>query len=274
VDARVQCLPVSTLAPPCSACGAAGWFAPCKLASMGWGGSSVGAGLPTSRQRLAVAEVLYTQGEPFTNLYAVRSGTLKSTVTLTAGREKICGFHTAGDVMALDAVAEDVHETTTTALEDAQVCVIAYAPLLAISARDAALQRRLNRLMSLEIARGQRRMLMLGMASARERLASFLGDMSQRFKAQGYSPRDFSLRMTREEIGNYLGLSVETVSRTFTVFRAQGLLDVQNRRVRIGDAEGFAHLGDLPAPLMDRHGGRDRVVRSAASDLRSRQSGR
>jgi CRP/FNR family transcriptional regulator len=208
--------------------------------------------MATSRQRLAVTEALYTQGEPFTKLYAVRSGTLKSTVTLSAGREQICGFHTAGEVLALDAVATGVHETTATALEDTQVCVIAYAPLLVISARDAALRQRLYRLMSLEIARGQRLMLLLGMATARERLASFLGDMSQRFEAQGYSPRDFSLRMTRAEIGNYLGLSVETVSRTFTLFRAQGLLDVQNRRVRIGDAEGFAHLGELPAPLIDR----------------------
>jgi CRP/FNR family transcriptional regulator len=214
--------------------------------------------MPIGRRRLAAEQVLYAQGDPFTNLYAVRSGTLKSTVTLAGGREQVCAFHTAGEVVALDAVASGVHETTTTALEDTQVCAIAYAPLLLLGAQDAALLHHLSRLMSLEITRGQRLLLLLGMATARERLASFLCDMSQRFETQGYSPRDFSLRMTRADIGSYLGLTLETVSRTFTLFREQGLLDVQNRRVRIGDAGNFARLGELPVSPMDRY-------RSAAS---------
>jgi CRP/FNR family transcriptional regulator len=226
--------------------------------------------VPIGRRRVAAEQVLYKQGDPFTNLYAVRSGTLKSTVTLADGREQICAFHTAGEVVALDAVASGVHETTTTALEDTQVCAIAYAPLLVKGAQHAALLDHLSRLMSLEITRSQRLMLLLGMATARERLASFLGDMSQRFAAQGYSPRDFSLRMTRADIGSYLGLTVETVSRTFTIFRAQGLLDVQNRRVRISDAEGFAHLGELPARLIDR----DRLVGCSTSEMGSRRTGR
>jgi CRP/FNR family transcriptional regulator len=209
-------------------------------------------GVPIGRRRLAAEQVLYAQGDPLTNLYAVRSGTLKSTVTMANGREQICAFHTAGEVVALDAVASGVHETTATALEDTQVCAIAYAPLLVMGARDAALLLHLSRLMSLEITRSQRLMLLLGMATARERLASFLGDMSQRFEEQGYSPRDFSLRMTRADIGSYLGLTLETVSRTFTLFRAQGLVDVQNRRVRIGDAGDFARLGELPASRIDR----------------------
>jgi CRP/FNR family transcriptional regulator len=214
--------------------------------------------VPIGRRRLAAEQVLYAQGDPLTNLYAVRSGTLKSTVTLANGREQICAFHTAGEVVALDAVASGVHETTTTALEDTQVCAIAYAPLLVMGARDGALLLHLSRLMSLEITRSQRLMLLLGMATARERLASFLGDMSQRFEAQGYSPRDFSLRMTRADIGSYLGLTVETVSRTFTLFRDQGLLDVHNRRVRIANAQDFAHLGVAPAATTDRERGRDR----------------
>jgi len=246
VQRPLPSLPVSSLPSACTACGASGWCAPCGLTPPGHAGPADGAGLPVVRRRLAIDQVLCTQGEPFTNLYAVRSGTLKSAVMLVGGREQICSFHTAGDVIALDAVGGGVHETTTTALEDAQLCIIAYAPLLALSANDPELQRRLRRLMSLEITRGQRLLLLLGMATARERLASFLADMSQRFEAQGYSPREFSLRMTRADIGSYLGLTVETVSRTLALFRAQGLLQVDNRRVRIGDAEDFAQLGDLP----------------------------
>lgn len=202
--------------------------------------------LPGPRKVLA-GQVLYGQGERFQFIYSVRCGTLKSTLTLSDGRTQVSGFHMAGEVIALDAVAAGTHGTTASALEDAHVCAIAYAPLIESSALDVPLQRRMHRLMSQDIARGQRLAILLGSFNAQERIAAFLLDLSQRFAAHGYSAQEFSLRMTRAEIGSYLGLALETVSRTFGAFQEQGLIEVRNRRVRIADLADFSrHFEALP----------------------------
>jgi CRP/FNR family transcriptional regulator len=200
-----------------------------------------------SRRRLTADQILYARGDPFQNLYAVRSGTLKSTVALANGRLQVCGFHTSGDVVALDGIASGAHSATVTALEEAQVCVIACADLEAAIEGSPAFHGRLRQLMSLEIARGQRLVMRLGVYSARERLAAFVLDMSTRFQAQGYSARDFHLRMTRTDIGSYLGMTRDTVSRTFSVFCQEGLLQVDNRRVRIQDPERLMRSCEGPA---------------------------
>jgi CRP/FNR family transcriptional regulator len=230
---------------PCTACQDSGLCmpglsqAPCREARPG---------VTIVRRRLAADQVLYAQGDVFEHIYAVRSGTLKSTVTQADGRAQICAFHTVGEVIAMDAMADGVHATSTTALEETQVCAINYAPFAELVGQEAKLRDRLSELMSLEIVRGQRQMMLLGLASARERVASFVMDMSRRFQAQGYSARDFNLRMTRAEIGSYLGLTLETVSRTFALFREEGSLQVDNRRVRIADIQIFSrNCGSLPA---------------------------
>lgn len=192
------------------------------------------------RRKVLAGEMLYAQGDRFQFIYSLRCGTLKSTLTLSDGRTQVCGFHMAGEVMALDAVAAQRHGTTATALEDAQVCAIAYETLVASSAQDARLQLRMNRLMSHNIARGHSLTLLLGSCNAQERIASFLLDLSQRFDAHGYSAREFSLRMTRAEIGSYLGLALETVSRTFSTFQDQGLITVHKRQIRIADLPSFS----------------------------------
>jgi CRP/FNR family transcriptional regulator len=208
------------------------------------------AGRGFSRRRLNADQILYAQGDPFHNLYAVRSGTLKSTVALANGRMQICGFHTAGEVVALDGIASGAHSATVTALEEAQVCVVACAGLQAAIGGSPAFHERLRQLMSLEIARGQRLVMLLGVYSARERLAAFVMDMSMRFQSQGYSARDFRLRMTRTEIGSYLGMTRDTVSRTFSLFRQEGLMQVDNRRVRIQDPERLKRDCERPAAAM------------------------
>jgi len=230
---RTDVAPLQTL---CMACGASGWCAPCKRVPPV---RSANPGETFNRHRLAKNHVLYAQGDSFQNVYAVRNGTFKSTVVPANGREKICAFHTAGEIVGLDGMSTGAHTTTVTALEDAQVCVIAYADLYAVSGGDRDFQRRLSRLMSLEIVRGQRMLMQLGACSARQRLAAFVIDMSCRFHSQGYSARDFNLRMTRNEIASYLGLTSETVSRMFAQFQRDGLLRVDNRRVRIQDPERF-----------------------------------
>jgi CRP/FNR family transcriptional regulator len=204
------------------------------------------AGTASRRRLLCDEQVLYAQGDRFENLYAVRSGTLKSTMALADGRAQVLAFHMAGEVVAWDGMCHGAHTTTVTALDSAQVCVIGCASLHAAAGLDSGLQRRLNHLMGQEIVRSQGMAMMLGVCSARERLAGFLLDLSGRFQAQGYSARDFMLRMTRADIGSYLGMTLETVSRTFSLLRNEGLLQVDHRRVRIQDPDRLRRCCERP----------------------------
>ena len=187
-----------------------------------------------TRKRVKRGESLYRAGEAFGSLYAVRSGFLKSSVVLEDGRDQVTGFHMAGEIVGMDGIGTDHHAADVTALEDSEVCVIPYARL-----EEAGLQRQLHRVMSRELVRDQGVMMLLGTMRAEERLAAFLLNLSQRFTARGYSPNEFHLRMKREEIGSYLGLSLETVSRLFSRFQAEGLVAVQQKHIRILDVEGL-----------------------------------
>jgi CRP/FNR family transcriptional regulator, anaerobic regulatory protein len=187
-----------------------------------------------TRRRIARGAVLYRAGADFEALYAVRSGFFKSSVVLEDGREQVTAFHMAGELMGMDGIGHDRHAADVVALEDSEVCVIAYGRL-----EEAGLERQLHKVMSRELVRGQGVMMLLGTMRAEERLAAFLLNLSQRFMARGYSPSDFHLRMTREEIGSYMGLSLETVSRLFSRFQAEGLVAVQQKHIRILDVAGL-----------------------------------
>ncbi len=191
------------------------------------------------RRRVTEGQALYREGDRFQFIYAVRSGMFKSSLTLADGREQVSGFHMAGELMGLDGVANGVHASTATALEDAEICAIPYARLNELAAQSTSMQNVVGRLMSREIVREHSLMMLLGSMNAEERLAAFLLNLSQRLQARGYSPREFHLRMSRAEIGSYLGMKLETVSRTFSAFQQQRLLDVDKRHIRIVDLEGL-----------------------------------
>jgi CRP/FNR family transcriptional regulator len=187
------------------------------------------------RRRLKTGEPLFRQGAPFQFVYAVRSGSFKSTVTLRDGREQVVGFPIAGEMVGMDGMSDGVHPTAAAALEDAEVCAIPQANLQQAAAESRVVERVLATLLGREIVRDHLLMAQLGTMNAEERLAAFLVNMSQRMKARGYSPVEFELRMSRSEIGSYLGMTVETVSRTLAAFQQQGLLRVQKKSVRIID---------------------------------------
>jgi CRP/FNR family transcriptional regulator len=191
-------------------------------------------GLACTRKRVERAGCLYRAGGAFNCLYAVRSGFFKSRVVREDGRDQVTGFHMAGEMLGLDGIATDSHSTDVIALETSEVGVIPYANL-----GDPRLQRELQKLMSRELVRGQGLMFLLGMMKADERIAAFLLDLSRRFVMLGFSPLEFQLRMTRDEIGSYLGLSLETVSRLLTRFQGDGLITVRQKRIRILDAAGL-----------------------------------
>ena len=181
-----------------------------------------------TRRKVRRGEALYRAGDAFGSLYAVRTGFFKSRVVFEDGRDQVTGFHMPGEVLGMDGIGGDRHATDMIALEDSEVCVIPYARL-----EQPGLQRQLHKVMSRELVRDQGVMMLLGTMRAEERLAAFLLNLSQRFVARGFSQREFHLRMTREEIGSYLGLTLETVSRLFSKFQLDGVIAVQQKHVRI-----------------------------------------
>ena len=198
-----------------------------------------------ARRRIGMGEALYHEGDKFQFIYAVRSGTFKSSLTLADGREQVSGFHLAGELMGLDGLASGAHASAATALEDTEVCAIPYAHLSQLSADSANMQMVMAKLMSREIVREHSLMMLLGSMNAEERLAAFLLNLSQRMKARGYSAREFHLRMSRAEIGSYLGMKLETVSRTFSAFQAQRVLEVDKKHIRIIDLEALQRAFEI-----------------------------
>ena len=192
-----------------------------------------------ARRRVKEGATLYREGDEFGFVYAVRSGTFKSGLMLRDGREQVTGFQMAGEVMGLDGVAHGRHATSATALEDAEICAIPYAQLSRLAVESPQLQAAISRLMAREIVQEHSLMMLLGSMNAEERVAAFLLNISQRMKARGYSASEFHLRMSRAEIGSYLGMKLETVSRTFSAFQQQRLLEVHKRHIRIVDLDGL-----------------------------------
>jgi CRP/FNR family transcriptional regulator len=178
-------------------------------------------------------DYLYRTGAPLQSLFAVRTGFFKSCVLHDDGREQVAGFHMMGELLGMDAIGSGKHMCDAIALEDSEVCEIPFSDLERMGRDIPALQQHFHRIMSREITRDYGVMLLLGSMRAEERLAAFLLNLSQRFTARGYSSKQFNLRMTREEIGSYLGLKLETVSRAFSHFQNEGLISVRGKDIEI-----------------------------------------
>jgi CRP/FNR family transcriptional regulator len=185
------------------------------------------------RRRLERDEALYKMGDPFRNLYAVRFGHFKTYQINAAGESQITGFQMAGELLGMDAISGDRHHCDAVALEDSEVCEIPFAHLEELFGHVPALLRHFHRIMSQEITREQNVMLLLGNMRAEQRFAVFLINLSARYAARGYSATRFQLRMSREDIGNYLGLTIESISRLLSRFKKLGLVQVDKREVEL-----------------------------------------
>jgi len=194
------------------------------------------------RRRLKRQQHLYRAGEGFEAIYAIRSGFFKTDVLLEDGRDQVTGFQMAGEILGMDGISGEAHTCNAVALEDSEICVIPFAHLEHLSREIQTLQRHFHQVMSREIVRDHGVMMLLGTMRAEERLAAFLLNLSQRFTARGYSPAEFHLRMTRDEIGSYLGLKLETVSRAFSRFQEDGFIAVQQKHIRILNIAGLKAL--------------------------------
>jgi CRP/FNR family transcriptional regulator len=198
--------------------------------------------LVNQRRAVPRGDTLFRSGDSFHALYAVRTGFFKTCVSSEDGRDQVTGFQMAGELLGLDGISADRHTCDAVALEDSQVCVIQYEQLEELSRDFSDLQHQFHKIMSREIVRDHGVMLLLGSMRAEERLAAFLLNLTQRLQARGFSASELILRMTREEIGSYLGLKLETVSRTFSKFQDEGLMEVKQRQIRILDQPGLQKL--------------------------------
>jgi CRP/FNR family transcriptional regulator len=195
-----------------------------------------------ARRRVKRGEALFAVGDEFKAVYAARSGFFKTSLIDGEGREQVTGFFMGGELLGMDGLGSGRYSGTAIALEDSEVCIMPFALIEEIAREVPALQRRLHAVMSREIVRDHGVMMLLGSMRAEERLATFLINLSRRFMRRGYSASDFHLRMTREELGSYLGLKLETVSRLFSQFQKDGLIEVNQKHVRILDIAGLERV--------------------------------
>ena len=198
-----------------------------------------------THHRIVPGQRLYNAGQPFDSLYAISAGFLKTFIASRDGREQVIGFHMPGELLGLDGIASDAYQCTAISLEASDVFAIPFYKIEALARDIPALQMHMHRIMSLEIVREQELMLLLGNMLAEERLAAFLLNLLQRFQARGYSSSEVTLQMSREEIGSYLGVKIETVSRAFSRLTSAGMLEVKHRHVRILDAERLKTVNEV-----------------------------
>lgn len=199
------------------------------------------------RRKLTLGQPAFRAGDPFEMLYVVRTGFLKTEMLAADGRSQVTGFQMAGEIFGLDGIGAGFHSSDAIALEDSEVCQIPFPELEALAEQVPALRRQLHKIMSREIVRDQGVILMLGALRAEERLIAFLLNLSERFASRGYSPVEFHLRMSREEISSYLGVKVETVSRAFGYLRDAGLIAVRKKYIRLLDVTALKARLTKPA---------------------------
>lgn len=187
----------------------------------------------SDRRAIARGAVLFKTGDVFEAIYIVRTGFFKTSASAQDGRDQVTGFHMAGELLGLDGIYDGAHASQAVALEDSQVCVVPYGRLEDLTREFDRLQRQFHRLMSRELVRDQAMMALLGSMRAEQRVAAFLINLMRRLRARGFSSSSVVLRMTRDEIGSHLGLTLETVSRTFSRMQEDGVLEVRARELRV-----------------------------------------
>ena len=187
---------------------------------------------------------IHRAGDAFRSVFYVKSGAAKRVLIQEDGREQILGFPMPGDIVAMEAISAGTHSTTVVALDICAVVEIPFEALEALAAERPDVARFLYQRMSAALREEHSWLAALGLLNADERLATFLLDLSQRFSARGFSAQRFMLRMTRAEIGSFLGLTLETVSRVFSRFQKLGLLNVTRREIELLDMAALYNLAN------------------------------
>lgn len=180
-------------------------------------------------------ENIFSQGEKSGCIYAVRSGSVKTFTTAKNGEEQVLGFHLPGEILGLDGMDNQIHSCSGVALDTATICELPIGDLNVLCVKIPGLQQQLLSLISNEITKDHTMLMLLARRNAEQKLATFLINLSGRFKARGYSADDFDLTMSRYDIGNYLGLADETVSRLISKFKDNNIIDANRKKISILD---------------------------------------
>ena len=188
---------------------------------------------------------LYREGDDFQSVYAVRSGTLKAYKTTDDGREQVTGFYFPGEILGMDGISNNTHASSAKALETAATCEIPFTSLEKLSSHMPSLQRHFFQLMSREITEDQLLITLLSKNSADERVAALMLSISTRYARRKLSATQFRLPMSRVDIGNYLGLTVETVSRVFSRMQKLDIMRVDNKEIEILDPQALRKMANL-----------------------------
>ena len=198
-------------------------------------------------RRVREGEALVHAGDKFHSLYVVRSGCFKTVYTDFSGSEQVLGFPMCGDLMGADGIDSGHYSSTAVSLDTSEVVIVPLASLARLVCECPSLEALLYRVLSRELVRVQNMAWTLGTLGAEGRVAAFLLSLSARLGALGYSRCSFNLRMTRQEIGSYLGLKLETVSRALSALNSSGIVQVHQRSIDIVDADALRGVIDPPS---------------------------
>ena len=194
------------------------------------------------RKPLQKNDFLYREGDESHAIYAVRSGSIKTIVESPNGDEQIVGFHLPGELLGLDGFMDGSHTCTAISLETTSVCVMPMPKLEGLCSTLPGLQSQMRRIMGKEVTEEHQMLLMLGKMSAEEKIATFLLSISRRMVERHWKATEFVLSMPRQDIANYLGLAVETVSRLFAQYQDSGIVKVDRRRISILDLQRLKEI--------------------------------
>jgi CRP/FNR family transcriptional regulator, anaerobic regulatory protein len=214
------------------------------LLKVGLDGVDVDPGAHFTLRRVQKGVALSHAGDAFGHVYAVRSGIFKNVLLDASGNCQVLGFPMASDMLGLDGIEGQHYRTEAVALEDSEVVIIPFPRLAHLGSKAGGLQQFVYRLLSRQLVREHMQMWLLGSLGAEARVAAFLLILGERYARLGYSGTRFSLRMTRLDLGSFLGLTQETVSRALSRFHEADVIHVRNKELKIVDAE---HLHQIVA---------------------------
>lgn len=207
----------------------------CQVLDYAAADSGVPEGILLRRRPVNAGELLFESGQPFDTIYAVKSGSFKGVISDARAGDRVVGFYFAGELVGAEGMAEQHYDSTVRALEASQVCVLHLDRLTQAGRPQQALQNALIDMLGKEVALNQRLVAALVRQSAEQRVAAFLVSLSDRLKSHGFSPDYLILPMSRSDIGSYLGLARETISRLLTRFQQQDLIQLHNKRLHLLD---------------------------------------
>lgn len=204
----------------------------CLPVSLRRGDMGVMSQLVRGHKNLGHGGTVYRVGDRFRSIYAIQKGTVKTYGLTSDGKEQVTGFHLPGEIVGLDGVDTNVHSCTAVALEPTEICDLPFDQLETVSRRVPGLQHEVSRIMGREIEQGGRMLVLIGRMNAEQRVACFLQNIRHRYCQYGDATDTIHLPMSREDIGNYLGLTLETVSRRLSGLQEQGIIHIDKRDIR------------------------------------------